>query len=253
MVTKRTQDVQTGVRATAFESAAARWERLARARSDEISLAEGALLIAAEEYEDLDVAEYLQRIDAMGAALRQRLREDISTSDALVALNRYIFEELGFSGNADDYYDPRNSYLNDVIERKLGIPITLSVVYIEIGRRIGLPLQGVSFPSHFLVTCALRDGTVVLDPFAGGASLGLEDLQERLRPIAKDVEFDERTLQDTACARRAARSLREDAAQPPRAFTRARETTSKRSLRRAGSSCCFRRPRKNTRTAPSST
>ena len=191
---KRTQDVQAGVRATAFESAAARWERLARARSDEISLAEGALLIAAEEYEDLDVAEYLQRIDAMGAALRQRLREDISTSDALVALNRYIFEELGFSGNADDYYDPRNSYLNEVIERKLGIPITLSVVYIEIGRRIGLPLQGVSFPSHFLVTCTLRDGTVVLDPFAGGASLGLEDLQERLRPIAKDVEFDERTL-----------------------------------------------------------
>ena len=81
--------------------------------------------------------------------LRQRLREDISTSDALVALNRYVFEELGFSGNADDYYDPRNSYLNDVIERKLGIPITLSVVYIEIGRRIGLPLQGVSFPVAF--------------------------------------------------------------------------------------------------------
>jgi regulator of sirC expression with transglutaminase-like and TPR domain len=88
MVTKRTPDVQAGVRATDFESAAARWERLAQARSDEISLAEGALLIAAEEYEDLDVAEYLQRIDAMGAALRQRLREDISTSDALVALNR---------------------------------------------------------------------------------------------------------------------------------------------------------------------
>jgi regulator of sirC expression with transglutaminase-like and TPR domain len=194
MVTKRTQDVQAGARPTDFESAAARWERLAQARSDEISLAEGALLIAAEEYEDLDVAEYLQRIDTMGATLRQRLREDISTSDALVALNRYIFEELGFRGNADDYYDPRNSYLNEVIERKLGIPITLSVVYIEIGRRIGLPLQGVSFPSHFLVTCTLRDGTVVLDPFAGGASLGLEDLQERLRPIAKDVEFDERTL-----------------------------------------------------------
>ena len=194
MVTRRTQDASADARSTALESAAARWERLARPGSDEVSLAEGALLIAAEEYEDLDVAAYLQRIEAMGSALRQRLREDISTSDALLALNRYVFEELGFSGNADDYYDPRNSYLNDVIERRVGIPITLAVLYIEIGRRIGLPLQGVSFPSHFLVTCALRDGTVVLDPFSRGASLGLDDLQERLRPIATDVELDERTL-----------------------------------------------------------
>jgi regulator of sirC expression with transglutaminase-like and TPR domain len=194
MVTKKTQDSQTGASGAVYESASARWERLAGARPDEVSLAEGALLIAAEEYEDLDVSGYMERIDAMGAVLRQRLREDISTSDALVALNRYIFEELGFSGNADDYYDPRNSYLNDVIERRLGIPITLSVLYIEIGRRIGLPLQAVSFPSHFLVTCALRDGTVVLDPFARGASLGIEDLQERLRPLVKDLELDERML-----------------------------------------------------------
>jgi regulator of sirC expression with transglutaminase-like and TPR domain len=191
-MTTKTQDVGAG--GAPSGSASERWARLVAARQDEISLAEGALLIAAEEYGDLDIAGYLQRIDAMGAVLRQRLREDISTSDALVALNRYVFEELGFSGNADDYYDPRNSYLNDVIERRLGIPITLSVLYIEIGRRIGLPLQGVSFPSHFLVTCALRDGTVVLDPYAGGASLGLEDLQERLRPLAKDIELDERML-----------------------------------------------------------
>ncbi len=194
MVTKKIETVPSGASAGPLESTLDRWERLASASADEVSLAEGALLIAAEEYEDLDVDGYLQRIDAMGAALRQRLRGDISTSDALVALNRYVFEELGFSGNADDYYDPRNSYLNDVIERKLGIPITLSVVYIEIGRRIGLPLQGVSFPSHFLVTCALRDGTVVLDPFARGASLGLEDLEARLRPIAKDIDLDERML-----------------------------------------------------------
>jgi regulator of sirC expression with transglutaminase-like and TPR domain len=177
----------------ATEGLAQRWERLA-ARADETGLAEGALLIAAEEYENLDVGDYLRRIDAMGTALRQRLREDISTSDALVALNRYVFEELGFSGNADDYYDPRNSYLNDVIDRKLGIPITLSVLYIEIGRRIGLPLQGVSFPSHFLVTCAMRGGTVVLDAFARGASLGVDDLQERLRPLAAGHEIDERLL-----------------------------------------------------------
>jgi regulator of sirC expression with transglutaminase-like and TPR domain len=187
------QDVQGA--AGVVEPTAARWERLAAAQPDEVSLAEGALLIAAEEYDDLDVAAYLQRIDAMGAALRGRLREDISTSDALVALNRYVFDELGFSGNTDDYYDPRNSYLNDVIERRLGIPITLSVLYIEIGRRIGLPLQGVSFPSHFLVSCALRNGTVVLDPYARGASLGVEDLQARLRPLATGIELDAQMLE----------------------------------------------------------
>jgi regulator of sirC expression with transglutaminase-like and TPR domain len=170
-----------------------RWTRIAET-SDEVSLAEGALLIAAEEYHDLDVDSYLQRIQDMGATLRRRLRSDISTTEALIALNRYVFEELGFSGNADDYYDPRNSYLNDVIERKLGVPITLAVLYIEIGRCIGLPLHGVSFPSHFLVKCVLRDGAIILDPYARGASLGLEDLQQRLQAIAKGLELDHAAL-----------------------------------------------------------
>lgn len=171
-------------------SAVGRWDRIAAARPEDVSLAEGALLIATEEYEDLDIDGYLNRIADMGAALRGRLRPDISTTDALIALNRYVFEELGFSGNADDFYDPRNSFLNDVIDRKLGIPITLAVLYIEIGRRVGLPLHGVSFPSHFLVKCTLRDGAIILDPFARGASLGLEDLQERLKAVVKDIALD---------------------------------------------------------------
>lgn len=170
--------------------AVGRWDRIAAARPEDVSLAEGALLIATEEYEDLDIDGYLNRIADMGAALRGRLRPDISTTDALIALNRYVFEELGFSGNADDFYDPRNSFLNDVIDRKLGIPITLAVLYIEIGRRVGLPLHGVSFPSHFLVKCTLRDGAIILDPFARGASLGLEDLQERLKAVVKDIALD---------------------------------------------------------------
>ncbi|HEY0338133.1 MAG TPA: tetratricopeptide repeat protein [Burkholderiales bacterium] len=170
-----------------------RWQRIAASSAD-ASLAEGALLIAAEEYQDLDIDGYLQRIDSMGATLRRRLRSDISTTEALLALNRYVFEELGFSGNADDYYDPRNSYLNDVIDRKLGIPITLAVLYIEIGRRIGLPLHGVSFPNHFLVKCVLREGAIVLDPYARGASLALEDLQQRLQALINDVEVDQTVL-----------------------------------------------------------
>lgn len=169
---------------------AERWDRLAAARSGEVSLAEGALLIAAEEYDGLDVDAYLERIEEMGAALGRRLRSDISTTEALIALNRYVFDELGFSGNSDDYYDPRNSFLNDVIDRKVGIPITLAVLYIEIGRRIGLPLQGVSFPAHFLVKCVLRDGAIILDPYARGASLGVVDLQERLQTVASGIELD---------------------------------------------------------------
>jgi regulator of sirC expression with transglutaminase-like and TPR domain len=172
------------------QAAAERWQRLASSESDDVSLAEGALLIAAEEYEDLDVDSYLQRIDEMAATLRHRLRSDISATEALLALNRYLFDELGFSGNAGDYYDPRNSFLNEVIERRLGIPITLAVLYIEIGRRIGLPLHGVSFPAHFLVKCDLGEGTIIIDPFARGASLGIDDLQARLKTVSKVPETD---------------------------------------------------------------
>jgi regulator of sirC expression with transglutaminase-like and TPR domain len=170
-----------------------RWSHVA-GRSEGVSLAEGALLIAAEEYRTLDIDAYLKRVDDMGATLRRRLRSDISSTEALLALNRYVFEELGFTGNADDYYDPRNSYLNDVIDRKLGIPITLAVIYIEIGRRIGLPLEGISFPSHFLVKCVLRQGAIILDPYARGVSLGLEELQQRMNAVAKDVRLDENVL-----------------------------------------------------------
>ena len=173
---------------------AERWARVASAPPEEVSLAEGALLIAAEEYGALDVDEYLERIDDMAAVLRRRLRSDISTTESLIALNRYVFDELGFSANTDDYYDPRNSYLNEVIDRKLGIPITLAVLYIEIGRRIGLPLHGVSFPSHFLVKCVLREGTVIIDPYARGVSLGMDDLQERLKTVAHGIELDRAVL-----------------------------------------------------------
>ena len=179
---------------------AERWQRITAAAPQNVSLAEGALLIAAEEYEGLDVDEYLGRIDAMGATLHRRLRSDISPTEALLALNRYLFDELGFSGNAQDYYDPRNSYLNEVVERRLGIPITLAIVYIEIGRRIGLQLHGVSFPSHFLVKCTLRDGAIILDPYARGASLGIDDLKKRLRSLSKDLEVDDKLMKTMIAA-----------------------------------------------------
>ncbi|MBI4193755.1 MAG: tetratricopeptide repeat protein [Betaproteobacteria bacterium] len=170
--------------------AAQRWEEIAAAPDEQIDLAEAALVIAAGEYGDLDIPAYIGKLDAMGAMLRRRLRQDISPSESIIALNRYVFEELGFSGNAADYYDPRNSFLNEVIDRRLGIPITLAVVYMEIGRRIGLPLHGVSFPGHFLVKCAVRDGAIVLDPYHKGASLGLDDLLDRLRAARNGLDPD---------------------------------------------------------------
>src|SRR5690606_36981665 len=163
-------------------------------RDEDVSLAEGVLWIAASEYPDLAVDDDLARLHEMAAKLRGRLRADVATAEKLLALNHYLFDELGFSGNNDDYYDPRNSFLNEVLERRLGIPITLGVVYIEIGRRIGLGLHGVSFPGHFLVKCALRDGVVVLDPYSGGVSLGVEELQQRLRAAGSTADVDDALL-----------------------------------------------------------
>ena len=173
------------------------WARIIAAPDDSINLAEAALAIAAEEYRDLDIRAYLERLDEMGATLKRRLWPDISTADSVRTLNHYLFDELGFSGNSADYYDPRNSFLNDVIERRLGIPITLSVVYMEVGRRVGLSLHGISFPGHFLVKCSVRDGAIVLDPYAKGVSLGVEDLVRRLRTWRNGLEPDAELVKQT--------------------------------------------------------
>ena len=174
--------------------AAYEWRRIARMRDEDVSLAEGALWIAAEEYPGLAVNDYLAQLHDMATRLRSRLRADVATAEKLLTLNHYLFNELGFSGNEGNFYDPRNSFLNDVMERRLGIPITLGVIYIEIGRRIGIGLHGVSFPGHFLVKCALRDGVVVLDPYSNGMSLGVDELQQRLRSAGSTVEVDDAML-----------------------------------------------------------
>ncbi|MBI3935533.1 MAG: tetratricopeptide repeat protein [Betaproteobacteria bacterium] len=159
------------------------FRRIASLPDEVIRLAEAALLVAAEEYRDLDVAHYLRIIDDLGASLKRRLRRDISPAEAIIALNHFLFEEHGFRGNTADYYDPRNSFLNEVLERRLGIPITLSILYIEVGRYIGLPLHGVSFPAHFLVKCTVRDGAIVLDPYARGRSLSTVELRQRVTQL----------------------------------------------------------------------
>jgi len=148
-----------------------------------IDLARACLMIAQDAYPGLDVDRYLGEIERMAIRLRARMPQANAAEERVVALNQFLFDDLGYWGNIDDYYDPRNSYLNEVIDRKTGTPISLSILYMELGRRIGLPLEGVSFPGHFLVRLRLRGGTLVLDPFAGGAPQSEAELRERLQRV----------------------------------------------------------------------
>ena len=157
---------------------------------ENFSLAEACLLIAQDAYPDLDVVHCLSRIDALAATVKRRLPSDAFAEQKVVVLNRYLFNELGFSGNARDYYDPRNSYLNQVLERRIGVPITLSILYMEIGQRLGLRLQGVSFPGHFLVKLRVTGGQLVIDPFCGGETQSESDLRARLALVLPQREAD---------------------------------------------------------------
>lgn len=143
-------------------------------------LARAALLVARHADPRLDVGHYLAVLEHEAQALRVRIPADAGKVSLITRLNHFLFEERGFRGNHQNYYDPRNSLLNQVIDRRLGIPITLSILYLEIGWALGLPLEGVAFPGHFLVKCPVDRGLVILDPFNGGTSLSEDDLRERL-------------------------------------------------------------------------
>jgi regulator of sirC expression with transglutaminase-like and TPR domain len=163
--------------------AADRFAELLARDEAEISLARACLMIAEDAYPGLDVEGHLGEIERLAARLRSRLPAGGGDQDRVLALNRFLFDELGYSGNADDYYDPRNSYLNEVLERRTGIPITLSILYLEVGWRIGLRLEGVSFPGHFLVRLRLRGAMLVLDPFSAGEAQSEADLRARLQRV----------------------------------------------------------------------
>ena len=160
---------------------------LLRREDSRIDLAHACLLIAQDAYPGLDVVRYLGDIERMAMRLRGRMPQTCGAEERVVALNQFLFEDLGYWGNTDEYYDPRNSYLNEVIDRKTGIPITMSVLYMEVGRRVGLPLEGVSFPGHFLVRMRLRGGMLVLDPFSGGAPQSAAELRERLQRVIPEA------------------------------------------------------------------
>src|ERR1044072_2644961 len=154
-------------------------------RSDEeINLAEAALTIAAEEYSRLDIPLYLYKLDRIGDMARERARDALDSLDQISALNAVLFEELGFRGNSENYYDPRNSFLNEVIDRRTGIPITLTVVYIEVAKRIGLFIEGVAMPSHFIARHEAATGDVFIDVFNSGRLMGEMGCAEMLAEMS---------------------------------------------------------------------
>ena len=132
-----------------------------------MSWLEAAASIAQDEMPQVDVADVLTQIDAMAQRLKRRIPADASALQRLRFLNRFFFHEMGFQGNANDYYDPQNSYLHEVLNSRRGIPITLALIYIELASQVGLAARGVNFPGHFLVKLRMPRGEVILDPFSG--------------------------------------------------------------------------------------
>ena len=161
------------------------------------ALAPAALVIARVENPHLDPDPYIARLDAMGDAARRVIERhasstgDMSPQSGVKALNEYLFDELGFTGNREKYEDPRNSCLNEVLERRTGIPLTLSIVYMEVARRAGLHMDGVNFPGHFLVRCPqAHSAHLVIDPFHAGALLSEHNCRLLLQKhVGSEVAF----------------------------------------------------------------
>lgn len=169
----------------AASSALQYWETLVREDAS-LPLLEATLAIAQDEYPNLDIGDIMANVDALARKLRSRLPADAPLIHKLRLLNHYFFGELHFRGNVNDYYDADNSYINKVIERRCGIPISLAVLYMEIGQQVGIALQGLSFPGQFLVKLRVNDGSVIIDVFGGGKSLSKEELEDRLEPYLKE-------------------------------------------------------------------
>ena len=171
------------------------WNALASLDDATLPLFGTALLIARDEYPQLDPGMY----DRLAQDHADHLRDEIAAIEPaplkMHAINRHLFEDLGYSGNTAEYYDPRNSYINEVFERRLGNPLSLALVQIEVARRLGVPLVGVSFPGHFLVRLPVGDdGVLVMDPFNRGRPLDVDELRDRAKPHLGGTPPDDNAL-----------------------------------------------------------
>jgi regulator of sirC expression with transglutaminase-like and TPR domain len=164
---------------------------------EQVDLAAAALLIALDEYPGLNVSGYLDRIHVLAERTSAQLHFDAAQRpmETIESINYQLFEIEGFRGNQENYYDPRNSFLNDVLDRKTGIPITLSVLYMEVGRRIGLKIEGVGMPGHFIVKCKHKGAEIFVDTFGRGEILLEEGCQRKLTQLhGKDFQFNRACL-----------------------------------------------------------
>src|SRR6185295_16284914 len=155
---------------------------------DGIDAALGAALIARDVYQDLDVSSLLRRFDELSSPILRLGIDAMSAEAQALEMAHYVYERQGFAGNESDYYDPRNSLLPDVLERRMGIPITLALVYCEIAKRVGVPAKGVSFPGHFLVRIERRGADagrppIIIDPFFNGRMLDDKSLDALLKRV----------------------------------------------------------------------
>jgi regulator of sirC expression with transglutaminase-like and TPR domain len=170
-----------------IESLQARQSFSAIAALDETTLAldYAALTMALEEYPSLDIHSYLRKLDALAASAEVLVGADRSAINVIESINEVLFIREGLRGNIEDYYDPRNSYLNEVLDRKLGIPITLSIIYMEVAKRINFRIEGIGFPGHFLIKHVTKRQDIIIDAFELGRILTPNDCQELLDKIHK--------------------------------------------------------------------
>ena len=163
------------------------------ADSDDLDLTQMALLIALSEYPNLDLQLEQQSLDSLASGASHRLDDEKEPLARANMLSEYLFDEVGFSANQEDYYDPRNSYLNEVLERRVGIPITLSLLYIEVGKRLEMDLEGVGMPGHFLVRVKSGQEDILVDPFHRGIIVSEQECAKRLQQIVGEtVAWDKR-------------------------------------------------------------
>ena len=149
----------------------------------DLELGRAVLLIAQEEYPQLPVERYMMRFDALAEATKDRLDDETASPVVLRELIRTLYEREGFRGNKEAYHDPRNSFLNDVLDRRLGIPLTLGIILLEVGWRLELPLEGVNFPGHFLIRYRGASQNLLIDPFDNGRIRFEDEAQELLDQV----------------------------------------------------------------------
>jgi regulator of sirC expression with transglutaminase-like and TPR domain len=183
--------------------------RTVRRSEAKFDLARAALLVAAESDPRVDVDRQLHTLDSWAAELKARLQPGWNNLQKLARLRNFVFEELGFRGDAKDYFSPSNSLLHEVMDRRIGVPLTLSIIFMEIGWRIGIPFEGIGFPGHFLIRLTGEPGDLVLDPFNHARTMHEDDCRQLLDEVTGGrLEFDDQLLASISKREMIARLLR---------------------------------------------